>query len=273
MKDFKGKIAVITGAGSGIGEALALNFASLGSNLALNDNRPERLEEIAEKCRGLGVEVFSEAFDVSDREAFYGFAERVTGHFGGVDIVINNAGVALSKTTVLDATIEDFEWIIGINLWGVIYGTKAFLPSLLKRSEASIVNISSLFGITGVAYQGPYCTTKFAVRGFTESLRMELMDTNVAVQVVHPGGIKTNIARDSKRTSTEAEELLEQFEKALIHSPDKAAKVIIKGIRQKSGRILIGPEAHFMDAVVRMAPVNYSYFMDRFILKRLEKFN
>lgn len=271
MKNFKGKIVVITGAGSGIGESLALNFAEQGAHLALNDNKEDRLERVARACRMKEVEVYTEAFDVADREAFFSFADRVLDKFKGVDIVINNAGVALGKYSILEASIEDFEWIFGINLWGVIYGTKAFLPALLKRGEASIVNISSLFGITGIAYQGPYCTTKFAVRGFTESLRMELLDTNVSVHVVHPGGIRTNIARDSRSHNTDNLKMIQQFEKGLIHSPDKAAKIIMKGIRKNQDRILIGPETHVMDAVVRLAPTGYTKMIDRLVLKQMEK--
>lgn len=272
MKNFKDKVVVITGAGSGIGEALALNFAGMGAHLALNDFVEERLNAVADRCRTQGVEVFTGCFDVSDRKAFYSFADEVHDRFQGVDVVINNAGVALGKYSILEASIEDFEWIMGINLWGVIYGTKAFLPMLLKRSEAAVVNISSLFGITGIGYQGPYCTTKFAVRGFTESLRMELLDTNVQVHVVHPGGIKTNIARDS-RGATNDEATIKQFEKGFIHTADKAAKDIISGIRKKQERILIGPETHVMDAVVRMAPVRYTDILDRFVIKRIMKMN
>ena len=271
MKEFKDKIVVITGAGSGIGEALALNFANLGAHLALNDNKADRLEAITAKCRDIGVDVYAESFDVADQVAFFGFAERTIDHYKAVDVVINNAGVALGKFSVLEASIKDFEWIFGINVWGVIYGTKAFLPTLLKRSEASIVNISSLFGITGIGYQAPYCATKFAVRGFTESLRMEMLDTNVSVHVVHPGGIKTNIAKDS-RGMEQDETTIKQFEKGFFHTPDKAAKTIINGIKNKRDRILIGPETHISDAIVRLAPAKYTNLIDRLVLKRLFKF-
>ncbi|MCP4121620.1 MAG: SDR family NAD(P)-dependent oxidoreductase [Bacteroidetes bacterium] len=272
MRDFKGKVVVITGAGSGIGEALALNFANLGAHLALNDFNKERLDAIESKCKDIGAEVFGLCFDVSNKDDFFGFAENVLKHYQGVDVVINNAGVALGKYSVLEASMEDFEWVFGINFWGVVYGTKAFLPALLKRSEASIVNISSLFGITGVAYQAPYCATKFAVRGFTESLRMEMLDTNVNVHVVHPGGIKTNIAKDSRGMDQDPE-TIKQFEKGFFHTPDKAAKTIINGIRKKHDRILIGPETHISDAIVRLAPVKYTNLIDRLVMKRLYKFD
>lgn len=269
MKNFKGKIAVITGAGSGIGKALALQLSNQGAHLALNDFDQERLDSTVSACKQNGVEVFAKAFDVADRKAFYDFSEAVLEHFGAADIVINNAGVALGKFTALETSYEDFEWIMGINLWGVIYGTKAFLPTLLKREEASIVNISSLFGITGVAFQSAYCTTKFAVRGFTESLRMELLDTNVNVHVVHPGGIKTNIAKDAKGHGSNKEEVIKKFERGFIHTPEKAAKIILNGIKRKSERILIGPEAYLGDLTVRLAPENYSKIFDTLVLKRL----
>jgi short-subunit dehydrogenase len=270
MKKFKGKIAVVTGAGSGIGRALALQLASEGAHLALNDFNAERLTEVVTECQKKQVQVFSKAFDVADRKAFYDFSEEVIKHFGAVDLVINNAGVALGKFTALETSYEDYEWIMGINLWGVIYGTKAFLPTLLKREEASIVNISSLFGITGVAFQSAYCTSKFAVRGFTESLRMELLDTNVNVHVVHPGGIKTNIARDAKGYGSNKEELVKKFEKGFFHTPEKAAKVILDGVKNKTDRILIGPEAYIGDFAVRLAPAKYSNLLDRFIVKRMD---
>lgn len=271
MKNLKGKIAVITGSGSGIGEALALHLAGAGCHLALNDNRADRLEEVKTKCQAKGVNVYGEAFDVSDRKAFYQFADNVLEHFGAVDIVINNAGVALGKYTIQEVSIEDFEWIMGINLWGVIYGTKAFLPTLVKRSEAAVVNISSLFGITGVPFQGPYCTTKFGVRGFTEALRHEMRSTNVSVHVVHPGGVRTNIARDSRGGDETSEEVIKQFEKALIHPPEKAANIIVKAIKRKQSRILIGPEAHVMDAIVRVAPTRYAEVIEQFYMKQIEK--
>jgi NADP-dependent 3-hydroxy acid dehydrogenase YdfG len=272
MKDFKGKIVVITGAGSGIGEALALNFAGMGADLALNDYHEARLDNIVERCKTAGANVYAENFDVADRAAFFGFADNVLDQFRAVDIVINNAGVALGKYSVLEATLEDMEWIFGINFWGVVHGTKAFLPVLLNRREASIVNISSLFGITGIAHQAPYCATKFAVRGFTESLRMEMLDTNVNVHVVHPGGIKTNIARDSRGSENDPE-TIKRFEKGFIHTADKAARTIISGIRRKQERILIGPETSVADAIVRLAPAKYTSVLDRIILKRIYKFN
>ena len=266
MKKLKDKVAVVTGAGSGIGRALAIQFANEGTHLALNDFNKERLAETVDLCSSGGVDIYHECFDVSKREAFYSFADNVLEKFKGVDIVINNAGVALGKYSVLEATIEDIEWIFGINFWGVVYGTKAFLPSLLKRQEASVVNISSLFGIAGVSFQAPYCATKFAVRGFTESLRMEMLDTNVCVHVVHPGGIKTNIAKDSRSHLADSADTIKKFEKMFIHSPEMAAETIIKGIKKKNERILIGQETVISDMVIRLAPVGYSKIVNRVLM-------
>ncbi len=266
MRKLKDKVAVVTGAGSGIGRALALQFASEGTHLALNDFNKERLEETVKLCSVKGIDVYHECFDVSKREDFYAFAENVLEKFKGVDMVINNAGVALGKYSVLEASIEDIEWVLGIHFWGVVYGTTAFLPSLLKRKESAVVNISSLFGIAGVAFQAPYCATKFAVRGFTESLRMEMLDTNVTVHVVHPGGIKTNIAKDSRFHESNSEEVIKKYEKMFIHSPEMAANTIIKGIKKKDERILIGGETVISDIVIRLAPVAYSKIVNRVLL-------
>ncbi|MEZ5004549.1 MAG: SDR family oxidoreductase [Chitinophagales bacterium] len=267
MKKFKDKVAVITGAGSGIGKALALQLAKEGASLALNDFHKERLAETVSQCERNGTKVYSKAFDVSKRDDFFAFADEVINHFKKVDIVINNAGVALGKYSVLESTIEDFEWVMGINYWGVLYGTKAFLPHLLKEKEAALINISSLFGITGVAYQGAYCSSKFAVRGLTESLKSELDGTNVTVHVVHPGGIKTNIARDSKSHGDDQTFDIEQFEKMFRHTPERAAEVILNGVKKKQSRILIGEEAYLGDFVARISPTHYTKLINVMVSK------
>ncbi|MEZ5009317.1 MAG: SDR family oxidoreductase [Chitinophagales bacterium] len=266
MKKFKDKVAVITGAGSGIGRALALQLAKEGASLALNDFNKERLEETVNLCERNGTKVFSKVFDVSKKEDFYAFADEVVDHFKKVDIVINNAGVALGKYSVLESTIEDFEWVMGINYWGVLYGTKAFLPHLLKEKEAALINISSLFGITGVAYQGAYCSSKFAVRGLTESLKSELDGTNVSVHVVHPGGIKTNIAKDSKNHQGDDQTFdIQQFEKMFRHTPEKAAEIILSAVKKKQSRILIGEEAYLGDFVARITPTYYTKLVNMMV--------
>lgn len=260
MKSFKKKVVVITGAGSGIGRALAQNFAKKGAYLAISDKNEKGLAETAELCKT--TQVYTEIFDVSKKEEFRKFAKNVVKEYGRADVIINNAGVALGKSTLLDLEYEEFEWLMGINFWGVVYGTKEFLPILLKQPEAAIVNISSLFGLMGVGDQVAYCSSKFAVRGMTESLRMELLDTNISVHSVHPGGISTNIANNARITKNEnqdeAEKLLKNFNKALVHTPEKAAAIIVNGIISKQEKIMIGPETYLADAVVKVLPAQYS---------------
>lgn len=187
MKDLKGRVAAITGAASGIGQMLAKNLAELGCNVAIADIDETGLKQTADMVSRTGVRVTTHVVDVSDRYQVYRYAEEAAHLHGGVHLLINNAGVALSEL-LEDATYEDFEWIMGINLWGVIYGCKAFLPHLKKEPEAHIVNVSSVYGIIAFPFNGAYCTTKFAVRGFTETLCQELKDTSVHVSCVHPGG-------------------------------------------------------------------------------------
>lgn len=264
MKSFKDKVVVVTGVGSGIGRALAKHFDKLGAKLALNDFDKASLEATASS---LTQNPYSENFDVADKDTFYNFAENVYNHFGKVDCIINNAGVALSAVSTEELSYKDFDWIMGVNFWGMVYGTKAFLPYIKKQSEGSITNVSSIFGITGIAYQTAYCTTKFAIRGFTESLRMEMHNESphVVISSVHPGGIKTNIARSSKTAIGQAEsekeefdKMMEEIDKAFITSPEKAADTIINGIMKKKERILIGSDAKRADRIVRLFPSKYT---------------
>lgn len=253
MENFKDKVVVITGVGSGIGRALALEFHKLGAKLAINDFNESSLRETVEMVGGAAV--FFQSFDVSNKTAFYQFAENTIAHYGQVDIVINNAGVAISKLSAAETSIEDYEWIFGINLWGMMYGSLAFLPHLRKQKEASIVNLSSIFGIHGVPYQAAYCTTKFGIRGFNEALALEerMNKTSVTVTSVHPGGIKTNIARNSRYAGSD-ENLIQKFEKSFITSPEKAAKEIINAIKRKKQRVLVGPDAKILYFLNRLSP-------------------
>ena len=268
MKDFNGKVVVITGAGSGIGRALAMAFAKQGAKLALNDYHAQNLEETVAMLGSAMVKTW--VFDVSNREAVYTFADNVVAHFGTVDIVINNAGVALGKQRVQDVQYEDFEWLMGINFWGVVYGTKAFLPHLMTRPEASLVNISSVFGLGGIATQSAYCSSKFAVRGFTESLRMEafLQDSNITITTVHPGGIDTNIVRNQREFSSKEdhEKFIKRFQKNALTTPGGAAETIMKGIQKKSTRVLIGKDARMMDRLIRLLPERFT----KIILKQMK---
>ncbi len=269
MKDFQNKVAVITGAGSGIGRALARDLAAAGARLALSDVNQVGLQETADSL-GLGSDrLITEAFDVADRDAFYAFAERVTGHFGAAHLVFNNAGVALGAT-VEDMSYEDFEWLMGINFWGVVHGTKAFLPHLKAAGDGHIVNVSSVFGLIGVPTQSAYNASKFAVRGVTEALRQELEmeGGRVSCTSVHPGGIKTNIARNArmgagveKITAADADKARRDFEKMFRTTPEEASQTILKGVKGNKRRVLIGSDARAIDSMQRLMPTAYQRIM------------
>lgn len=273
MKSFKNKVAVITGAGSGIGRALSTQLAKEGADLALTDINSAGLKETVGICESFGAKVFSKVSNVSKLDEVKSFVSNVLAELGQVDLIFNNAGIALGKKTLLESNYEEWERIMGVNLWGVIYGTKEFLPHLLKQSEAAIINISSVFGLAGIPEQTPYCTTKFAVRGFSESLRGELEKTNVEVYCVHPGGINTNIAEDALKEAQGNPQKLKEvtnFKKMLVHSPEKAAHVILSAVKKQNYKILIGEEAYVFDAMTRIFPLNYNKIIE-FGLKKLIK--
>lgn len=257
MKEFRGRTCVITGAGSGIGRALALNLAGRGARLAVSDVDEARAAATAAACRGAG-EVESYRLDVSDRAAVFAHADAVRERFGAVHLVVNNAGVALHKP-VLDAPVEDYEWIVGINFWGVVYGTKAFLPHLIASGDGHLVNVSSLFGMIAVPGASGYNATKFAVRGFTESVRLDMLTAGQPVQVscIHPGGIKTNIARAARTPEGEGSELAGRFDKVAYTSPEAAARIILRGVERGRPRILVGPDARALDLVQRLLGSRY----------------
>ena len=266
MKNFKDKVVVITGAGSGIGRAFAMEFAKLDANLALNDFNAETLKETEDMLKPTGVKIYTEAFDVSDAKQMFAFANNVSKKLGSADIIINNAGVAIEGKNLVDTNLDEFHWLMNINFWGVVNGTKAFLPQLLEKPEASIVNISSVFGLIGHIRSIPYSASKFAVSGFSESLMLELLDTNVRVHCVHPGGIKTNIVRAVReRSGRIMNEKSNNFEKKYFkHLPEKAVKIIINGIKKKRYRILIGNEAYSIEWGSRLAPIWFTKFVNRF---------
>lgn len=269
MRDLKGKVAVITGAGSGIGRGLAVNLAKEGCSLALADVDETGLAETLKLIKDENVESRIYHVDVSNRERVYRFADEVNEDFGKVDIVINNAGVQL-KETLEDVTYEDFDWLMGINLYGVIYGSKAFLPYLKKQSIANLVNISSVQGFFTNPNSGPYCTSKFAIRGFTLTLAQELKDSNVNVSCVYPGGVRTNIVKNERFYKTAQPEVSKEDEAARFEkyvcwiSPDKAAKIIIKGIKKNKLSILVGPDAYFYEFISRLIPMTWQKLMARF---------
>ncbi len=271
MQSYSGKVVVVTGAASGIGRALAIKLSDLGAHLALTDVNTDALEETRSLLKGSG-NVTTQFLDVSDREAFHAYADQVVADHGAVDMIVNNAGVSVSES-IEELTYEDMEWIFNINFWGVVHGTKAFLPHLKTRPEAAIVNVSSIFGIIALPSQGAYNATKFAVRGFTECLRQELEDTNVFVTTVHPGGIKTNIisnGRNRKDISGESivqEEMDALFKKTALSSPRKAAEVILDGVLKNKRRILIGADARIMDRIQRFFPVRYGSIIRWIIMK------
>jgi len=263
--DLNGKVVVVTGAGSGIGRALAGELTQRGANVAISDWNAESVAETARMIEGRGTKVLADSFDVSDRAAFEAHAERVLDEFGRVDIVINNAGVSLAAH-VATMTYEDMEWVVNIDFWGVVHGTKAFLPHILERGNGAIVNVSSVYGLFGVPTQSGYNSAKFAVRGFTEALQQEVAGTDIVVTRVHPGGIKTNIVRHGRiRESIEAgrdpEELAEQFENAVRTTPERAAEIIINGLVKRKPRVLVGPDAVMLDLLVRLFPVRYQKVM------------
>ena len=265
MKSFNDKVAAITGAGSGIGRYLAINLAKQGCHVALSDVNEIGLAETVDQLSNYEVKVTSQKLDVADKDAFYAWADKVVADHGKVNLIFNNAGVALGSS-VEGMSYEDLKWIMDINFWGVVYGTKAFLPHLKAAGEGHIINTSSVFGLAGIPSQSAYNASKFAVRGFTESLRQELdlQKCGVSASSVHPGGIKTNIAQ-SARFSSNMKDLIGQdedaakanFEQLFITTADRASRVIIKGVKGNKRRILIGPDARMIDWGVRMLPAIY----------------
>ncbi|HVK28976.1 MAG TPA: SDR family NAD(P)-dependent oxidoreductase [Nocardioides sp.] len=248
MKNLSNKVVVITGAGSGIGRALAVNLAGKGARLALSDVNEAGLGETVELSLKAGSpDVHTARLDVSDKAAFAAYATEVAAHFGQVNVVINNAGVALAGDAV-DLSYEDMEWIVGINFWGVVYGTKEFLPHLIASGDGHVVNLSSLFGLLAMPGQSAYNATKFAVRGFTEAVREEMLIAGhkVGVTSVHPGGIKTAIARSARVSEKEDQAATAKLfdEKLARMTPERAAEIIVKGITKNQARVLVGLDAH-----------------------------
>lgn len=260
MTTFDGRTFVVTGAASGIGRALALHLASRGSDVAICDVNEDELAVTARDVERRGRKATAEVVDVADRGAMHAFAERVIEAHGRVHGVINNAGVSVTDR-VATMSYEDLEWIVGINLWGVIHGTKAFLPHLIENGDGWVVNVSSVFGIIAVPGQSAYNLTKFAVRGYTESLRQELDGTGVTALCVHPGGIKTNIVRNSRHHDAEVdkETAVKGFDEQLARTTaEDAARIIVEAMERRAPRVLVGPDAYVIDVVQRIVPERYT---------------
>jgi NADP-dependent 3-hydroxy acid dehydrogenase YdfG len=255
MKDFDGRVAAITGAGSGIGRALAEDLAGRGAHLALSDIDEVGLAETVSRCEGKGVKVTSQRLDVADRAAMFAWADQVVADHGKVNLIFNNAGVALGAT-VEAMSYEDLEWLVGVNFWGVVHGTKAFLPHLEASGEGHVVNLSSVFGLISIPSQSAYNAAKFAVRGFTDALRMELeiRGSCVSATTVHPGGIKTNIGRNARADHADASsaDIGRNFEKIAMTTPEKAAAQILVAVAKNKRRALVGPDAKVLDLLTRL---------------------
>jgi NADP-dependent 3-hydroxy acid dehydrogenase YdfG len=260
MSTFAGKVAVITGAGSGIGRALALDLAERGAKLALSDVDTVGLADTVRQTKALGAQVKSDRLDVAEREAVLAYADDVVAHFGTVHQIYNNAGIAYNGT-VEKSEFKDIEKIMDVDFWGVVNGTKAFLPHLIASGDGHVVNISSLFGLIAVPGQSAYNAAKFAVRGFTESLRQEMLIAKhpVGVTCVHPGGIKTAVARNATVADGEdAQTFAEFFDKRLaLHTPEMAARTILDGVRKGNARVVIGWEAKALDVLARIIGSSY----------------
>ena len=279
MKNFKNKVAAITGAGSGMGQQLAVLLAKAGCHVSLSDVNEKGLAETVELVKPYNVRVTSKKVNVAKLEEVRTWAEETVQNHGSVNMIFNNAGVALGST-VEGSNYEDLEWIMGINYWGVVYGTKEFLPYLKKTGEGHIINTSSLFGLTAQPTQSAYNSTKFAVRGFTESLRQELDIENSGVSAlsVHPGGIRTNIANDARMSDSiksmgmNPEKSAKAFNKLLRMPAEEAAQQILDAVMKNKRRLLIGNDAKTLDLIQRVLPTGYQRItaMATKLSKRLE---
>jgi NADP-dependent 3-hydroxy acid dehydrogenase YdfG len=260
MEGFAGKVAVVTGAGSGIGQALAVELGRSGAKLAISDVDTEGLAATEERLKAIGAPVLTDRLDVTEREAFLRYADAVKEHYGTVNQIYNNAGIAFTGDVEI-SEFKDIERVMDVDFWGVVNGTKAFLPHLIASGDGHIINVSSVFGLFSVPGQAAYNSAKFAVRGFTEALRQEmaLAKHPVKVTTVHPGGIKTAIARNATAAEgLDAKELAEAFDKKLANTtPQRAAAIILDGVRRNKARVLVGPDAKVLDVIVRITGSGY----------------
>jgi NAD(P)-dependent dehydrogenase (short-subunit alcohol dehydrogenase family) len=275
VKAFRGRVAAVTGAGSGIGRALARELAARGAHLALSDINEATLAETVMLCEGAGAaaKITSQRVDVADRDAVYAWADQVVADHGRVNLIFNNAGVALAAS-IEAMSYADFEWLMSINFWGVVHGTKAFLPHLKAAEEGHVINMSSVFGLISVPGQAAYNAAKFAVRGFTDALRMELEmnPCGVSCTTVHPGGVKTNIARNARVDPSMAlgdpEAAADEFDKMARTTPESAARQILLGVTRDRRRVLVGPDAAVIDLVSRLPAAASQRLIERRATRR-----
>ncbi|ALX05538.1 MULTISPECIES: SDR family NAD(P)-dependent oxidoreductase [Aeromicrobium] len=259
MTHYSHKVAVVTGAASGIGRALAVELGRRGATVAVCDVDAAGLAETQRLVEATGARVRGDLVDVAERERVEEYARDVVADLGRVNLVFNNAGIAYSGT-VEEMSYKDVEKIMDVDFWGVVHGTKAFLPHLVESGDGHVVNISSIFGMFSMPSQSAYNAAKFAVRGFTESLRQEmaLAQRPVKVTCVHPGGIATNIARNADQAEgRDHDELARSFDKVARTSPEKAAQVILAGVEKGKARVLVGADAHVLDLSVRLLGSRY----------------
>lgn len=261
---FTNAVVIITGAASGMGQQMAVQAAQKGGYVIATDVNEMGLAETQEMANTLGFTINTQRLDVSDKTAIDAFAQQMLPILNNRKLIlINNAAIGLMSGNFNETSLDDFENLLNINLWGVIRMTKAFYPYLIEQNEGHIVNISSVFGLGGVMFQSAYCTAKFGVRGFTETLRMELMETNIQTTSVHPGGIKTNIVRNSTvkgrfATQDMLDQSVEQFEKNAPTTAENAAQQILNAIEKNKKRLLIGSDAKLIDFIIRLFPVSFS---------------
>jgi NADP-dependent 3-hydroxy acid dehydrogenase YdfG len=260
MEGFAGKVAAVTGAGSGIGQALALELGRSGASLAISDVDLDGLAKTEEQLKAIGAPVRSDRLDVTEREAFHIYADHIKEHFGKVNQIYNNAGIAYTGDVDITA-FKDIERVMDVDFWGVVNGTKAFLPHLVASGDGHVINVSSLFGLLSIPGQAAYNSAKFAVRGFTEALRQEMVHNRQPVKVtsIHPGGIKTAIARNGLTAEgVDAAAQSKLFDKRLASTtPQRAAEIILDGVRKNKARVLVGQDAVVIDLLVRITGSNY----------------
>lgn len=252
------KTAFITGAASGIGKALAEQLASEGVALYLTDVNEEGLKDVADALKAKQVNVHYQKLDVSKKDAVFTAVADAEQKIGDLDAIFNNAGVSLTDN-IDTMTYDDFEWLMDINFWGVVHGTKAVLPKMLERKTGHIVNVSSIFGHVGIPGQSAYCAAKHAVKGFNESIHYDLKDTGVEIHSVHPGGVDTGIVKNgrqinNKNGAVNPDDMQKRFKTMAITTPARAAEIILEGVRKSQYRILVGKDAKFVDKFQRFFP-------------------